>query len=428
MSLSTTATTTYTLAKYSRAYPAQTSGSHENDSEWQHFTNPVIRLILDLRKSARGELESYRLRILWSLNSGQDMMDIDQRDVSFEDLDLLSFSDSTTHNSTHGLPLKAVYRDAVVGIRYLYLSAGASPVHRRFQMNFQTAADATSFIEAVRHVCPCKANPPSQTTLARAATMTLGPTTSAAQPPASISAKMPPPPVPASASTRQPLRSSATMHSRPLSSVLVPVTSWDKRPGPPTATYPARPTLSSTIHPSPSGNTAVTAPPFSSGPTSTSDAPLPLSCSGDLISQAHLETSATSTITLNTVSQSCSSNQSASNIIAATRSQIPYVSTPQTPCVPVAIAETPPSPSPPTSLTAQALPKENIDAISKDMDMNVDLPTPFVLPPLPGSLALYDIPKADLEAVIAEVVREEGFVKLLESLDSLWRVKAFLGR
>lgn len=84
MSMSTTSTATYILVKYSRAYPnAHSNGTQEQDVEWQHFTNPTIRLILDIKKSGNGELESYRVRILWSLNAGQDGMDVDQRDVIF---------------------------------------------------------------------------------------------------------------------------------------------------------------------------------------------------------------------------------------------------------------------------------------------------------------------------------------------------------
>lgn len=51
-----------------------------------------------------------------------------------EDLDLLSFSSlpGSGSSSDHGLPLKAVYRDAVVGIRYLHPRVADStcqPVH-----------------------------------------------------------------------------------------------------------------------------------------------------------------------------------------------------------------------------------------------------------------------------------------------------------
>lgn len=82
LSTSTTSTTAYTLTKYSRAYPSA-SRAQDSEAEWQHFTNPTIRLILEMRKSSSGELESYRSRVLWSLNSGDDSMDVDQNEVTF---------------------------------------------------------------------------------------------------------------------------------------------------------------------------------------------------------------------------------------------------------------------------------------------------------------------------------------------------------
>lgn len=74
MSHSTTATATYVISKYSRSYPsnaAQTQSNYDaSASDWQHFTNPVIRLILDTKKSSSGDLESVRLRILWQMSAG----------------------------------------------------------------------------------------------------------------------------------------------------------------------------------------------------------------------------------------------------------------------------------------------------------------------------------------------------------------------
>jgi len=58
-----------------------------------------------------------------------------------------------------GLSLKAVYRDTVVGIRYLHLRDITAPVHRRFQITFLSSSAALEFIDAIRTICPCKANP-----------------------------------------------------------------------------------------------------------------------------------------------------------------------------------------------------------------------------------------------------------------------------
>src|SRR5258705_2242505 len=83
---STTSTGSYTLTKYSRSHPSSVVQQAQNttaDFEWQHFVNPVIKLVLDIKKSTSGVLESVRLRIIWNMNYGPDDMDIDQRDVVF---------------------------------------------------------------------------------------------------------------------------------------------------------------------------------------------------------------------------------------------------------------------------------------------------------------------------------------------------------
>lgn len=81
MSLSTTSTTAYTLSKYSRSHPLP--GAKQVNEEWQHYTNPTIRLVLDMKKSASGVIESYRCRVLWSLGAGSDAIDVEQNVVTF---------------------------------------------------------------------------------------------------------------------------------------------------------------------------------------------------------------------------------------------------------------------------------------------------------------------------------------------------------
>jgi hypothetical protein len=86
-STTTTATRVMTLTKYSRSYPSLKSASQQEsevtDPGWQHFVNPTIRMVLDVRKSCKGDLESFKLRIIWRMGSDNDSMDIDQREVIF---------------------------------------------------------------------------------------------------------------------------------------------------------------------------------------------------------------------------------------------------------------------------------------------------------------------------------------------------------
>ena len=82
MSHSITTTASYVLSKYSRSYPSLGTQSPV-EPEWQHFTNPVMRIILDAKKSPSGPLVSMRLRILWSLHTDLNDSHIDQREVFF---------------------------------------------------------------------------------------------------------------------------------------------------------------------------------------------------------------------------------------------------------------------------------------------------------------------------------------------------------
>ena len=92
-----------------------------------------------------------------------------------EDIDLLALS-FLPQQQAQGLALKAVYRDTVVGIRYLHSRDTAatpvcedlnniipvcivSQVHRRFQITFMSSSAVLEFIDTIRTICPCKANP-----------------------------------------------------------------------------------------------------------------------------------------------------------------------------------------------------------------------------------------------------------------------------
>lgn len=91
MNHSTTKTSTYTISKYSRAYPVKrtlekyqlsSDAGPETMQEWQHFTNPTLRLLLDMKIARNKKLESVRLRIIWSINPTVDA-EVGQQDVVF---------------------------------------------------------------------------------------------------------------------------------------------------------------------------------------------------------------------------------------------------------------------------------------------------------------------------------------------------------
>ncbi|EJD03107.1 uncharacterized protein FOMMEDRAFT_28689 [Fomitiporia mediterranea MF3/22] len=141
MARSVTSKNIFVLTKYSRATIKQSSNTQASqgskaDCEWQHHTQPILRVLLELSKSAQGVPES-------------------------EDVDLLVVRKHIHPFPTQGLPLKAVYRDNTVGIRYLppQAKSNAPSEYRRFQMTFQSSSDSATLIEAIRDVCPCKLSP-----------------------------------------------------------------------------------------------------------------------------------------------------------------------------------------------------------------------------------------------------------------------------
>ncbi|KAJ7137773.1 hypothetical protein C8R44DRAFT_766147 [Mycena epipterygia] len=148
---STTRSQAFILEKYSRAYPPKDAGT----GQWQHFTNPILRLILDTKRSPE-RAESFRMRIVWTMNGGP-ASGAAQQDVVLEDLDLLAFS-SLKDNTSDSSPLKGVYRDTTFGLRYLHVSDSpdSQKVQRRFQVSFTTPSAALQLVEAIRDVCPCK--------------------------------------------------------------------------------------------------------------------------------------------------------------------------------------------------------------------------------------------------------------------------------
>jgi hypothetical protein len=68
-SSSTISTSTYVISKYSRLYPPAAA---PGDGEWQHFTNPIMQLVLDTKKSQDERLESVRIRVIWNIDVEKD--------------------------------------------------------------------------------------------------------------------------------------------------------------------------------------------------------------------------------------------------------------------------------------------------------------------------------------------------------------------
>ncbi|TRM69492.1 hypothetical protein BD626DRAFT_624845 [Schizophyllum amplum] len=390
MSFSTTTSSSYVLSKYSKSYPS----SAESSAEWQHFINPIIRLVLDVRKrSDGGELESVRLRILWSMNA-DDMAGAN--DVVFEDLELLSFAallprPSQRSNNPQGLPLKAVYRDSVVGIRYLSQREGdPSSNFRRFQVTFSSTTAAAQFIDSISSVCPCKANPPpANQSLTRQATLMGTP----ARPSPYSRPSVTPTRLPYAADKSiRAVDNTMLLHSAP-SFALETQSSPQSHfvaPTPPSglrklpeALSPLVSSPSSLTPPSSYGNAyhnQQTSGASSQTPTAQADAPPPQS----VLASRSMAPSQSPTVGLASVSASDS--------------------------------EMMPPPSLAASLSGSASQIQETD----------DRRDPL-LAVIRQTSGLYDMPSDQLERVVGEIIREENFISLVEKIGCLWRIKSYLG-
>ncbi|EGO00111.1 hypothetical protein SERLA73DRAFT_72850 [Serpula lacrymans var. lacrymans S7.3] len=401
MSHFTTVTATYILVKYSRSYPSSAPSSQaqtSSDVDWQHFVNPVIKLYLDVKKSSTGELVSVRLRIAWFMDDRTE--DVDRREVVFEDLELLSFSSLSPPNPQaaqieQGLPLKAVYRDSVV-VYALFLK-----VYRRFQITFLSPTAALQFIDAIRTVCPCKANPSTQTPVRnqtmhtdlsrpRTSTGLMSQTNTLIRTQTSHSAA----PIPKRA--RLTYDGAFSRPSNP--GRLNLETSTDLHVPSFTTSTPSRQMLPNNDNTSQISSSSVTLSSSSSREMINPDCGKALSLTRDLSHPTKDKSGVTAPFDSNRNSLPDSSQPS-------------YASRNDSDMMPP-----PPLPSSaprPVEVTGPQVP----DAFTSEF-----------LASLRETPALYDLPQAELEDLVGHVIREEGFAKLLDALDSMWKVKGFLDR
>ncbi|KAJ7940214.1 hypothetical protein B0H13DRAFT_2395509 [Mycena leptocephala] len=370
-SSSTTETTTYVLEKYSRAYtPKKASGG----SEWQHFTNPVLRLILDSKLSPEKANSSMRMRIVWTMNGGTGAT----QDVVLEDLDLLAFSSLADNDKTESSPLKGVYRDTTFGLRYLHVpestdSQKVGTVYRRFQVSFTTPSVALQLVNAIRDVCPCKTTEGS----VKDRKKTVIPPR---VPPAQdfvVPNVLPSPSLLLPAFTQLPSQHMPAMIKVP-DAPIVPVPL-------PTSSPALLQVLSSQpeqfvgFSSSPAGGARVLGPdPHQHHTLSLYDHPMPQA--GEI--QPHLSKAPPSSLP-----DSSPPSSSADSVMMPP------------PPPPAQVTNTPASAS--ASLSA-----ETLSAALRE------------------ATGLYDLPHAALERLVGDVVREDGFVRLLESVSNMWAMKA----
>ncbi|KAM5533911.1 hypothetical protein V8D89_012451 [Ganoderma adspersum] len=424
MSFSTTATTTFELIKYSRAY----SHSPQAELEWQHFVNPVIRLMLDTRKTSGGHLESYRIRINWTFSTGQDAMEVDRREMVFEDLELMNYSGLPSQQPTQGIPLKAVYQGSVVGLRYQHPCvppAGVAPQYRRFQITFQNESSATNFVDCIRFICPCKPNagPPAR-----------GPRPSDTRPPI---------PAPNHSATTAYI---ASTPQRPPASTLRPTMSTMSVDLP----LPATVQRSATALPrSSSPNKLLNWDPSTQGGQPATPASVSVSSSPAMtVSPAMAQHSSSDPfVPAAYINRSVRVHGSSSDVettgpsssLPSSSPPLAYASRP----VPSSPVLMPPPPVPPqASLPRSTQPSQATPTSTPRTGSSVTVVSAQPTPPscaahpdlrsdiaatLQDSDGLYALSKEELETLVAEVIREEGFAELMRSLDGMWKIKGLAG-
>ncbi|GAA5955727.1 hypothetical protein JCM21900_000900 [Sporobolomyces salmonicolor] len=185
----TTTTQQWLLDKYSRSRTRQepspkrqklgemrggAGGKHgEGDSEateWDHFTQPRLSLRLATTfASSPSSSESFRPQAM-VLSVSFDPLYTEptrpcQQHLLLDSLDLMSFSSPSIQAVTPSgqLPLKAVYRDSVIGFRYIHVSLGCAPSlelpqieFKRFQAKFASTAERDRFVQAIASQVPTK--------------------------------------------------------------------------------------------------------------------------------------------------------------------------------------------------------------------------------------------------------------------------------
>ncbi|KAI0062890.1 hypothetical protein BV25DRAFT_1899609 [Artomyces pyxidatus] len=421
---STISTGSYVLTKYSRSYPSATSApsavARADQLDWQHFVNPVIRLVLDVQKASNGDLESVRLRILWNMTTGQDAMDIDQREIVFEDIDLLSFSTMPSAAAPQNLPLKAVYRDSVVGIRYQHprvCPPNTPASYRRFQINFSTQDAAGEFVNAIRPVCPCKANAiPGQTPQAmapmvppasNAGNLLMSSTSSRA--PAVMRYNTMLPPNPDSGPSRPLItRASTNMHR----GIMLPPDRNSRR-------------SEQNAHPSSSPGLSLLP----------SDPPAPhYPLPGDSIAGRASHSFADFQLPRDQVSQEQESRpgtqgsyrnkvRDISSLVDNHGSSLPASSLPPSSSPPFSAPVVSQIPVPSASISTLKS-TESLSTAARAMEPDRSA----FLTSLRETPALYGLSRSELEGLVSQVVREPGFIKLLENLNTLWTVKGYIAQ
>ncbi|GAA5906568.1 uncharacterized protein JCM6883_004518 [Sporobolomyces salmoneus] len=185
----TTTTQQWILTKYSRSRTisepvpkrqklTEMKKQPRPKEEFDHFAQPQLLLRLDTTRSSSPASSSSDLPITHSMTlnvyydphyassqkrSGDQILTLDS-------LDLMSFSSPLirTHCPPDELPLKGVYKEEVLGLRYLYVDSTAQ--FKRVQFKFSSTEERERFMATVQGIIPFK--PAESTTKITSSTAT----------------------------------------------------------------------------------------------------------------------------------------------------------------------------------------------------------------------------------------------------------------
>ncbi|KAI8444443.1 hypothetical protein BY996DRAFT_6425870 [Phakopsora pachyrhizi] len=187
-----TETSTFELIKYSRSRHCSLSSSQSENlaganrssqgaSEWTHFNQPKLSLVIQTTKtdyeaqphtadSAIKLHQNIVLKVLWN-NTGLPLetsghsksipRNGNETDGIFEQVDLNEVSERFSTSRLGEVPLKAVCRDSLAGVRYASdfqaeSTAGTSDILNYKSTEFRKQNECLKFIEKIESICPCR--------------------------------------------------------------------------------------------------------------------------------------------------------------------------------------------------------------------------------------------------------------------------------
>ncbi|KAH9811815.1 hypothetical protein DFH28DRAFT_1178500 [Melampsora americana] len=169
-------TITFEIVKYSRARPLLTNHESKDRTssaqiEWTHFNQPRLSLNADIihtdledpkKSGLPRHTRKITLQIIWNSDPQSSNTPDHPSVFNLEQIDLNQIVIDFSNSRLGEVPLKAVYKDCVVGLRYAISHEAGALIYNRFQLRFHNPTDCLDFVRVIEFICPCKLSPPDQ--------------------------------------------------------------------------------------------------------------------------------------------------------------------------------------------------------------------------------------------------------------------------